>query len=193
MAILVQHVYVLEDVCHAAAVRARVHEAGPANGTGNATRKLKARKPQLACHLGGLTQGHTRLAPHLVVIDAHANEAVSHGNNHAAVPLVRNQKVRAAAQHEVRHSLLLAGIDNVMDLVKVLGNHKEVGRTANLERRVLAHRLVHKDVVLANNRAKLPGERLQVVVAGSATFGHLAPQFGFCTLHTRAWLLSIAR
>ena len=89
--VLMQHVNALENVCHAAAVRTRVHEAGTANGAGNAARKLEARKPQLARHLGGLAQGHARLAPHLVVIDAHAHETVGHGNNHAAVPLVCNQ------------------------------------------------------------------------------------------------------
>ena len=159
------HAHALEHVGHRPTVGARVHEAGPAHRAGDAARELEAREAQLARHLRGLAQVDARLAGHLLAIDGHAHKPVGHGNDDAAVPLVRDEQVRAAAQDKALSPGLVAGAQHVAHLVEVLRDHVEVGRAAHLEGGVLAHRLHLEDVVLANDGAQAPGKRLSAAVA----------------------------
>ena len=159
------HAHALEHVGHRPAVGARVHEAGPAHRARDAARKLQAREPQLARHLRGLAQVDARLARHLLAVHGHADQPVRHGHDDAAVPLVRDEQVRAAAQDKALCPGLVAGAQHVAHLVEVLRDHVEVGRAAHLEGGVLAHRLHLEDVVLANDGAQAPGKRLSAAVA----------------------------
>ena len=161
----------LERVGHAAAVGARVHEARAADRARDAAGELEAGKPQLAGHLGGLAQADARLAADLVVLDAHAHEAVGHGDDHAAVALIGNKKVRAAAQNKIVDAGVFARRDDVAHLVEVLGDDVEVGRATDLEGGVLAHRLVYQQVLFADDGTEPPFE-------GTVALGHLFLSLG---------------
>ena len=159
------HAHALENVRDAPAVGAGVHEARAAHRARDPARELEAGESQLAGHLRSLAQVHAGLARHLRAVDRDANQPVRHRHDHAAVALVRDQQVRAAAQDKALGARLVAGAQDVPDLVEVLGNHVEVRRAAHLEGGVFAHGLVNEDVLLADDGAKAPGKRLSTAIA----------------------------
>ena len=67
------------------------------------------------------------------------------------VSRVGDEQVGTAAQDEVRHPRILAGYENVANLVDVVGRYKDVSRSTDLEGGVLAQGFVKPYVVRAHN------------------------------------------
>ena len=149
-----------EHVSDAAVVSACVHEACAAHRTWDATGKLKSRKVQLTGHLGSFFEANAGLAGHLGVVDAYAGQAVSDGNNDAAISCIRNKQVRAVAENKIRSFCVFNRKENLFNLIGIIRDDIEIRRSTHFKGGVLAHWLVYQDVLFSNNRAKLSGQAL---------------------------------
>ena len=149
-----------EHVSDAAVVSACVHEACAAHRTWDAAGKLESRKVQLTGHLGGLFEANASLAGHLGVVDAYAGQAVSDGNNHAAISCIRNKQVRAITENKIRSFYVFNRKENLFDLIGIIRDDIEIRRSTHFKSGVLAHWLVYQDILFSNNRAKLSGQAL---------------------------------
>ena len=82
----------------------------------------------------------------------------------ATVSRIVDEEIGAFAQNEVRHASRLQDLKRLLHLIGVSWQHEEIGRTADLEGRMLAHRLVREDIALSHHRLELFCQLLCIAV-----------------------------
>ena len=81
----------IHNIGNASVVGAGVHKQPAANRTRNTTCKLKASKPQLTCHFGGLTKRYTSLTGNFFALVRNIYQAIGKRNYNTAIPRIAYQ------------------------------------------------------------------------------------------------------
>ena len=147
------HPHGLENLARRAIVGAGVHEAGTAHGGGDAPQRLHAGEALASGGERHVAQQSSRLGRHAPMRCIHfdARKVVAQQYDDAADAAVAHQQIGAVAHNRHGHAARVASVQHAHEGIRRARRDQHVGRSADLERGVLAHGLGHKDVVLARN------------------------------------------
>ena len=138
-----------DDVLHLAAVSSGIHQNAAAHRAGDAACKLKPGKAVVARKLRELCKRYAGFGVDGVLRFAEAQLAqVLRADDHNIKPLLGEDDVGALAERQRRNAVHMQIEHDLRHLKKIARHGKRAHRAADLERAVIAHRLVFSQIEL---------------------------------------------